>query len=88
MTATNAQAKAVSLRTLINIGLLAGLVIVYTGLIGMIDIFSERDIIYGILTLGELIIFLPPLVGGFIAARRSREAGCGAYGAECRHRGY
>ncbi len=67
----------VSPRTLLNIGLLAGLTTVYTGLIGMIQVFSERSIIYGILTLGQLLIFLPPLVAGFIAARRSRGLGAG-----------
>jgi branched-chain amino acid transport system permease protein len=70
-------APTVSMRTLLNIGLLAGFTIVYTGLIGMIQVFSERSIIYGILTLGQLLIFLPPLVAGFIAARRSQHLGAG-----------
>ncbi|MCB0044892.1 MAG: hypothetical protein KDD92_05635 [Caldilineaceae bacterium] len=69
--------SSLSWRSLLNIGLLAGLAIVYTGLIGMIQVFSERGIIAGVLTMGQIMIFLPPLVAGYMAARRSREQGAG-----------
>ncbi len=59
-------------------GLFAGIFTIYVALIGMIETFTGRAIISGVLTLGELLIFAPPLVAGYVVAHRSRhEAGAG-----------
>jgi branched-chain amino acid transport system permease protein len=63
-------------RSLIRAGLLAGIFTTYTAMIGMIETFTGRAIVTGVITLGELLIFAPPLVAGYIVAHRShREAG-------------
>ncbi|NJN82967.1 MAG: branched-chain amino acid ABC transporter ATP-binding protein/permease [Caldilineaceae bacterium] len=69
-----AETAPVSWRTLANFGLLAGLTVVYTGLIGMLEVFSGRELISGVITLGQVLLFTPPLLAGFLAARRSRTA--------------
>ena len=68
-TAKHSQVRA------LQAGLLAGVVLLYTAIIGMVEVFSERSIVSGIVTLGQLMIFVPALVVGFMAARRSRATG-------------
>ena len=70
MTAITFESKPINWKTVANIGLLSGVVIVYTALVGMIEVFSERQIVSGIITLGQLLIFVPPIVAGSFAARR------------------
>ena len=65
-------------RYLLRAGLLAGIFTAYTALIGMIETFTERAIINGVITLGELLVFAPPLVAGYVVAHRSHHnAGAG-----------
>ncbi|MCB0061275.1 MAG: branched-chain amino acid ABC transporter permease [Caldilineaceae bacterium] len=52
-------------------GLLAGLAIVYTGAVGMIEAFSQREVITDTLTLGQILIFLPLIVAGYFVAERT-----------------
>ncbi len=59
-------------RYVVNAGLLAGLSVVYTAMIGMIATFSERDIVAGVVSLGELLIFAPALFAGFLVVRNRR----------------
>ena len=54
-------------------GLLAGLAIVYTGAVGMIAAFSQREIIANLLTLGQILIFLPVVVAGYLVADRTAQ---------------
>jgi len=65
------QSETLHWRSLVNAGLLAGVVVVYTGLIGMIEVFSARGIITGVISLAELLILAPPLIAGFVIARRT-----------------
>jgi branched-chain amino acid transport system permease protein len=65
------QSAAIGWQMLLRYGLLAGLVIVYTGAVGMIDIFSNRSIISGVLTLGQILIFAPSLIAGILVTRRA-----------------
>jgi len=58
-------------RALVRAGLLAGVVIVYTAVIGMVEVFSERAIVSGVVTLDQVLIFTPALVVGFYVARRA-----------------
>lgn len=60
-----------SLPIWVNAGLLAGLAIVYTGAVGMIAAFSKREVISDLLTLGQILIFLPALIAGYMVARRA-----------------
>jgi branched-chain amino acid transport system permease protein len=52
-------------------------VIVYTGVVGMIVAFSEREVISDLLTLGEILIFLPALVAGYMVAGRTTDHNAG-----------
>ncbi len=69
--------KRGSLPVWVNAGLLAGLVIIYTGSVGMIVAFSKRSVISDTLTLGQILIFLPALVAGYMVAGRMVDKGIG-----------
>ncbi len=56
-----------NMRRAIRTGLIAGIVAVSVSAIGMVETFNERDIITGILTLGQVLLFSAPLIGGFLA---------------------
>jgi branched-chain amino acid transport system permease protein len=71
--------RAAELRSAITLGLWAGTLMLYLCLVGIVLAFAERNTITGVLTLGRVMIGLPPLVVGYVAARRvSAEAGLGA----------
>lgn len=61
-------------RFLLRVGLLAGVVILYTAVIGMVEVFSEREVLAGLVTLGQVLLFAPAIVAGYIAARRATNA--------------
>jgi branched-chain amino acid transport system permease protein len=50
-------------------GLLAGLVLVYLGLVGMIEKFGARNLVGEVLTLSRLLIVAPPFLGGYLLVR-------------------
>jgi branched-chain amino acid transport system permease protein len=56
-----------NLRRAIRAGLIAGLVAVSVSAIGMVETFNERDIITGILTLGQVLLYSAPLIAGYLA---------------------
>lgn len=58
-------------RYVIRIGLLAGAFALYTAVIGMIIVFSEREVIANVITLGQLLLFTPAFIAGYLAAQRS-----------------
>jgi len=60
--------NAINWRRVIQMGLILGLVVLITSVIGMVQTFDERDMIAGLLTLGQLLLFAPAFYGGFIAA--------------------
>lgn len=51
-------------------GLVGGTIAVFLCLIGMVEIFSKRDVIEGIITLGQFVLFATFIVSGLIAGRR------------------
>jgi branched-chain amino acid transport system permease protein len=57
----------------VRTGLLWGAVVLYTAVIGMIVSFDGRQIIFEILTLGQLLLFAPALVVGYMVARNARD---------------
>ena len=54
-------------RHIIRIGLLMGLVVLVASVIGMVETFNERALIVGYLTLGQLLLFVPALYGGYLS---------------------
>ena len=55
------------LRKTARLGLIAGVVILSVSAIGMVETFDERDIITGVITLGQLLLYSAPLVAGYMA---------------------
>lgn len=72
-------------RFLIKAGLLAGIALLYTSMVGMIEVFNEREIIHELtkfgdielLTLGQIFVLLPSLVAGYVTGRKLKSAGDG-----------
>jgi branched-chain amino acid transport system permease protein len=58
-------------REIINLGLIAGAVSLSFSAIGMVGLFSGRDLVAGILSLGQIFLFAPAAVWGYLVARRS-----------------
>ena len=57
-------------RRVIKIGLILGVVVLIASVIGMVQTFDERDMIEGVLTLGQLLLFAPAVYAGYLAAGR------------------
>ncbi|MFC1997919.1 branched-chain amino acid ABC transporter permease [Chloroflexota bacterium] len=57
----------------INYGLLAGLISLSVSVIGMVELFSKRDLIAGVLTLGQVFLFAAPVAFGYLIARKNPE---------------
>lgn len=55
----------------IRFGLIAGAVALSVSAIGMVQTFNERDIITGVLTLGQLLLFSAALIAGYFSWQRS-----------------
>ena len=64
--------------TLLQYGGLTGFAIFYLSIVGMVEAFNERDIIkdlyqFGdveLLTLGQILILVPVVVGGYVIGRK------------------
>ena len=61
--------------TALRLGILAGGVAVLLSLMGMVEAFSERDIIAGVISLGTLLILAILVVFGYLTARAHPESG-------------
>ena len=57
----------------IQIGLIGGVLALLVSLVGMVQEFSERDIIAGVITMGLTVLFLIFMLTGYIAAARLLE---------------
>lgn len=57
-------------RALLKFGLLAGLVVTYVATIGMVATFSGRELIAGVVTLGQVLLISPPLGIAYLTARK------------------
>ena len=60
-----------NLRKAINFGLIAGVISLFISVIGMTTLLSKRQLVAGILTLGQLLIFLAPALLSYQAAEKS-----------------
>jgi branched-chain amino acid transport system permease protein len=65
-------------RYALRIGLLAGLVVVYAAAIGMVETFSERAILVDVLALGQLMVYGPALIAGYVVSSRGGRGQAGA----------
>jgi branched-chain amino acid transport system permease protein len=62
------QARDISLRAAVRMGLLGGVTSVFVSAIGMVQEFNERELIGG-LTLGRLLLLAIPFVFGYVAGK-------------------
>ena len=58
------------MKYLIRTGLLTGVALFYMSLVGMVEVFNERDVIVDLITLGQLLVIVPTLVGGYFVSRK------------------
>ena len=58
------------LRSAVTVGGIVAAVMLYLVTVGLVLAFSEREVITGALTLGRLMLAVPPLVAGFVIAGR------------------
>ncbi len=56
-----------NLRRAVRVGLIAGVVAVSMSAIGMVEAFNERDVITNLVTLGQVLLYITPLIGGYLA---------------------
>ncbi len=59
-----------SWQRVIQYGLISGLIVIYLCLVGMVEAFNDRDVIYQILTLGLALLVVTSLGMGYVAARK------------------
>lgn len=57
--------------TAVKLGLLGGAITIYLCLVGMVETFDKRDVIEGLITLGQFILLATIAIMGFMAARRT-----------------
>jgi len=61
----------------IRTGLIAGAIVLLIALVGVVATFSERFIISGVITMGQLLLLIPILVFGYSIANQAKEHGSG-----------
>jgi branched-chain amino acid transport system permease protein len=59
-------------RYAVNIGLIGALTAVMLSLIGMVEAFNKRDIIYNVVTMGNALLLLTAVFLSYLAAKRAR----------------
>ena len=62
--------KNTYLRDAVKYGLIAGVTSLSICVIGMVALFAQRDLIAGVLTLGQVFLFAPTAVLAYLAARK------------------
>lgn len=55
----------------VKAGLLGGAIVIFICLVGMVEVFSKRDVIEGFITLGQFVLLATAVSMGFIASRRT-----------------
>ena len=59
----------------LQLGLIGGLVGILIAMVGMVETFDERDIIAGVITMGQTLLLLTVLLTAYFAARSSTPSG-------------
>ncbi|MCA9969139.1 MAG: hypothetical protein KC425_02935 [Anaerolineales bacterium] len=62
--------QAENLKNAVRMGLIAGVISLSVSAIGMVESFDQRDILTGLFTLGQLLLFSAPFVIGYLVAQR------------------
>jgi branched-chain amino acid transport system permease protein len=62
-------------RRALRFGLLGGVIVVYLALVGMVETFNSINLVGGAITLGRLLLVLPPFLVGYILVRPRVKAG-------------
>jgi branched-chain amino acid transport system permease protein len=62
--------RSSELRNSAVLGLIAGVILIYLCLVGIVEAFAERNVVTNLFTLGRVMLALPPLVVGYVAASR------------------
>jgi branched-chain amino acid transport system permease protein len=71
--------KPAELRAAATLGLWSGAIMLYLSTVGIVLAFAERNTVTGVLTLGRVMLAIPPLAVGYVAARKVRpDAGLSA----------
>jgi len=65
--------QSIQLRTPVRFGIIAGVVSVCASAIGLVVLFGERELIAGVITMGQVLIFAPTAALAYIAARDHAE---------------
>ena len=63
------------LRASIRGGLVAGFIVIYLSMVGMVERFDNRDLISEVLSLGRVAMLLPLFIGGLVVTRPKIERG-------------
>lgn len=63
------QTQLLDFRKAIRLGLIAGVVLVYLSLTGLIETFAERSLVDEVISLGNALQFLPMFVAGYVYAK-------------------
>jgi branched-chain amino acid transport system permease protein len=67
--------QTLNLKKVIQIGLLAGIVVLYAGIIGMIATMHEREVINDLFSLGQVILLITPFIASFYVASQLKTNG-------------
>jgi branched-chain amino acid transport system permease protein len=62
-------------RRAVKAGLIGGVAVIYLAMVGMVEKFDARHLIGEPVTLGRLLLALPPLLGAYLAVRPSLRSG-------------
>jgi branched-chain amino acid transport system permease protein len=64
-----ANSSRVNIHNAIRLGLLSGAVALSLSMIGMVGLFAQRDLVADVLSLGQLLLFLAPVIMAYMAAQ-------------------
>ncbi len=59
-----------NLKETIKLGLIAGVIALCSGMIGLVEAFDGRDIVTNVFSLGHLLLYSIPVVAGYMAAKK------------------
>lgn len=64
------EIKKIDIRYAINQGLIAAVIALTVSVIGMVELFAQRDLVSKLLTMGQLLIFVAPIALAYLMARK------------------
>src|SRR6188768_1777646 len=62
--------RSTELRSSTVLGLISGIILIYLCLVGIVEAFADRNVVTNVFTLGRVMLALPPLIVGYVAAGR------------------